>query len=80
MKAPRCKTCGKVEYGHLCRTVGALFLPARASATVPNRPKPASTSASTGDVARVRRWRQANPERHRDYMRGYMARRRQGGG
>jgi hypothetical protein len=80
----RCAICGEVyNYAdaHDCKS---------SPSSVTNAPKPVTnvtntplvtvtnkpTSSAAGDVARVMRWRAANPARYRTYQRDLMRRRR----
>ena len=79
MEAPKCRICGKREWGHDC--------PGGVPAAVV-RPRTGSTptAASTGFIevatpklgvyARVVLWRAANRERYNALQRAYMAKRR----
>lgn len=54
------------------------FAKAVASAPSPNAAKPVTNSVSNkaADKSRVAKWRAANPEAYRAYMREYMRKRR----
>lgn len=81
-----CPECGadRVLVGrvHNCRPrVEAPVAPEKKIPAAAPREKRARAAAALRDgesrgAARQRRYRQAHPEKHREYMRGYMAKRR----
>jgi hypothetical protein len=78
MKPTKCRNCGVEEWRHVCAGAVSRSAPSRvnpseeparaAAAGAPNVPNSAS--------ARTAAWREKNEEKHRDYMRGLMAKRR----
>ena len=89
MNCPECGlNLGLVGRNHLCRPV--VSSPRDTNSVVSSKPEKVRHNAVPHtsvphedvphvphtDVERVRRWREKNPERHREYHRAYMARRR----
>ena len=75
MKPPECRSCGAVEWRHVC--AGAVSAPSRVTskvvvdAAIVKPVKPAEPARSNRLT-----WRERDPEAYRTYMREYMARRR----
>ena len=79
MKPPKCRNCGVEEWRHVCS--GSVSSPLPSRATSRRKPggaevKPAPNIPNKAAARRTAAWRSANVERHREYMRGLMARRR----
>ena len=70
MKPPKCRLCGKQEWGHICNEVSEdLPLAYRMSPEGPDEFKEKPKGGKS-------KWVKKNPEKYREYMKTYMRKRR----
>ena len=79
MKAPKCRLCGQAHWG-LCSGNEAVTdkptQPQRVTNTSSNVTNTVTNGVTNKDTERQRRWRAANLDEYRAYMREYMRRKR----
>lgn len=88
MDAPKCRACGKKEWGHVCgdlppevlaekkpRAKKAAVAEKRVEPCSEEKPEEAVAPGEGGPIPQVERnkaWRKAHPEKYRKYMAKYM--------